>query len=235
LRVAAERAERPVAIVDAYRRAILRRGTAAAGPRALLSSRRRGQFARQMRRLAETGPVVVEATAEPDTVRARFEEFLALEARGWKGRRGTALNSSVATAAFARDMVFNRSERGTVRIASIRVGERPAAIAVAFVAGSTAYGWRIAYDEGFAKSSPGAQLLLDLPESLFFDPGVETIDSCSPAGDRFASSLWPDRMALGTLVIGPRGGSLLHNAGLAAFKAEIEARAAARRFRSRVG
>jgi hypothetical protein len=40
-------------------------------------------------------------------------------------------------------------------------------------------------------------------------------------------------MALGTLIIGPRGGSLLHNAGLAALKAEIEARAAARRFRRR--
>ncbi len=37
--------------------------------------------------------------------------------------------------AFARDVVFNRSERGTVRIASIRVGERPVAVAVSFVAG----------------------------------------------------------------------------------------------------
>ena len=116
----------------------------------MLSSRRRRQFARQLRRLAETGAVTVEATAEPDRVRARFEEFLALEARGRKGRRGTALASSVATAAFARDVVFNRSERGTVRIASIRVGERPVAIVVSFVAGATAYAWRIAYDEDFA-------------------------------------------------------------------------------------
>lgn len=232
---AAEAAGRPTAIVGAQRRAVLRHVPGNIGIRAMLSSRRRREFARQLRRLAETGAVTVEATAEPDRVRARFEEFLALEARGRKGRRGTALASSVATAAFARDVVFNRSERGTVRIASIRVGERPVAIAVTFVAGVTGYAWRIAYDEDFARFSPGAQLLLDLPQTLFFDPAVETINSCSPAGDRFAASLWPDRMSVGTLVIGPPGGSLLHNAGLAAFRAETEARAAARRFRGRLG
>lgn len=230
---AARTAGRPTAIVGAHRRAVLRRGD---GPdlRAAMPSRRRGGLARQMRRLERTGPVMIEATAEPDRVRARFEEFLALEVRGWKGRSGTALASSVATAAFARDVVFNRSERGTVRIASIRVGERPVAIAVSFVAGATAYAWRIAHDEDFAKASPGAQLLIDLPETLFFDPAVEIIDSCSPAGDRFAASLWPDRMAVGTLVIGPPGGGLIYNAGLAAFRAEIEARAAARRLRTRL-
>lgn len=231
---AAESAGRPAAVVGAHRRALLRRGNGGAELRATLPAERRGRFARQMRRLEGEGPVTVEVTADPDRVRARFEEFLALEVRGWKGRRGTALASSVATAAFARDVVFNRSERGTVRIASIRVGERPVAIAVAFVAGATGYAWRIAYDEDFGKFSPGSQLLLDLPEALFFDPAVETVDSCAPAGDRFASSLWPDRMAVGTLVIGPPGGSLLHNAGLAAFKAEIEARAAARRLRTRL-
>ena len=231
---AAERAGRPVATVGAHRRAVLRRTVDEVDLRASLGSRRRRrQLARQLRRLADKGCVVVEATAEPDRVRARFEEFLALEVRGWKGRRGTALASSVATGAFARDVVFNRSERGTVRIASIRLDEHPVAIVVAFVAGATAYAWRIAYDEDFARFSPGAQLLLDLPETLFFDPAVESIDSCSPAGDRFAGTLWQGRMSVGTMVIGPPGGSLLHNAGLAAFKAEIEARAAARRLRTR--
>ena len=76
--------------------------------------------------------------------------------------------------------------------------------------------------------------MLDLPGSLLEDPDVAMIDSCSPAGDRFAASLWPDRMSVGTLVVGPPGGSLLHNAGLAAFRAEIEARAAARRLRTRL-
>jgi CelD/BcsL family acetyltransferase involved in cellulose biosynthesis len=234
LLAAAAAAGRPATVVEAHRRAVLRRSPAHEDFRAALPSPLRARFARQMRQLSAIGLVVVEATAEPDRVRARFEEFLALELRGWKGRRGTALASSVATAAFARDVVFNRSERGTVRIASLRVGERPVAIVVSFVAGATAFAWRIAHDEDFGRASPGAQLLLDLPQSLFFDPAVATIDSCSPPGDRFTASLWPDRMALGTLVIGPPGGGLLHNAGLAAFKAEIETRAAARRLRSRL-
>jgi len=233
LGAAARAAGRPAAVVGAHWRAVLGR-EAGENLRAALPSRRRHQFARQMRRLGDDGPVVVEVTGEPDRVRARFEEFLWLEARGWRGQRGLALVSTAAFAAFARDVVFNRSERGTVRLASIRVGERPVAIAVAFVAGATAYAWRITYDAEFARFSPGAQLLLDLPASLFADPDVAMIDSCSPAGDRFAASLWPDRISVGTLVVGPPGGSLLHNAGLAAFRAELEARAAARRLRTRL-
>jgi hypothetical protein len=44
--------------------------------------------------------------------------------------------------------------------------------------------------------------------------------------------LWSGRLAIGTLVIGPPGGSTLHRLGLAAARAEISARAAVRRFRS---
>ncbi|MCB1501255.1 MAG: GNAT family N-acetyltransferase [Bauldia sp.] len=234
LAAAARAAGRPVHVVGAHWRAVLGRAVAGDGLRAALPSRRRGDFARQMRRLGERGTVALEVTGEPDRVRARFEEFLWLEARGWRGQRGLALVSTAAYAAFARDVVFNRSERGTVRLASIRFGERPVAIAVAFVAGATAYAWRLTYDADFARYSPGAQLMLDLPGSLLEDPDVAMIDSCSPAGDRFAASLWPDRMSVGTLVVGPPGGSLLHNAGLAAFRAEIEARAAARRLRTRL-
>jgi CelD/BcsL family acetyltransferase involved in cellulose biosynthesis len=229
---AADRAGRPVATVGAHARAALRRDETDVRDR--LSRHRRKEYARQMRRLGDRGPVMVETTAEADRVRARLEEFLVLEAAGWKGRRGTALASSAATAAFARDVVFNRSERGSVRIASIRVGEHPVAIVVGFVAGGTAYVWKIAHDEAFARYSPGAQLMLDVAESLFFDPAVAIIDSCAPAGDPTVDDLWRDRLSIGTLVIGPPGGSLLHTAGLAVFKAEAEAADIARRLRARL-
>ena len=53
-------------------------------------------------------------------MRARFEEFLALEQAGWKGRKGTALASSAATAEFARAMLFDLAEAGKARIDSLQ-------------------------------------------------------------------------------------------------------------------
>jgi hypothetical protein len=43
--------------------------------------------------------------------------------------------------------------------------------------------------------------------------------------------LWPGRIAVGTLVVGPPGGGLLHRAGVAAAKAEAMARASLKRLR----
>ncbi len=229
---AADRAERPAAMLDTEVRAMLDRSGVAGTIRASLATRRREEFARQMRRLADLGAVTVETAVEPDRVRARCEEFLTLESAGWKGEKGTALACHAATAAFTRDIVFNRSERGTVRVVSIRLGDHPVAIVVCFVAGSTAYTWKIAYDEVFSRFSPGAQLMLETADSLFGDPAIERIDSCASANHPMIDHLWPGRLTTGTLVIGPVGGGLVYRAGLAAFAAEIEARGTARTLRA---
>ena len=228
---AAERTGRPWSLIDEYERAILDRPEGPPTIRATLPHRRRKEFARQMRRLAELGPVTVETAIDPDRVRARFEEFLTLEVAGWKGEKGTALASLAATAGFARDIVFNRSERGTIRIVSIRLGDHPVAVVVCFIAGATAVTWKIAYDEHFARFSPGAQLMLEAADALFGDPAIMRIDSCASANHPMIDHLWPGRLALGTLVVGPVGGGALYRAGLAAFRTELEARAAANHVR----
>ena len=229
------RSERPVAVLNRHARAMLdRTADGLLDLRGVLSTKRRKEINRQMRRLGDLGSVSMETTVEPDRVRARFEEFLALEAAGWKGRRGTALASTAATAEFGREVVFNRADGGAVRIDSIRVGARPVAIIVAFVGGATAFTWKIAYDEAYARFSPGAQLMLRVAGSLFSDPAVARIDSCAVANHPMVDHLWSGRMAIGTLVIGPRGGRGVYQIGLAMASAEFVARANARRLRDRL-
>ncbi|MFP3435315.1 hypothetical protein SB781_36755, partial [Paraburkholderia sp. SIMBA_061] len=46
---------------------------------------------RQWRQLEKLGPLSYAVTRQPADVRYRMEEFLALEASGWKGRKRTAL------------------------------------------------------------------------------------------------------------------------------------------------
>jgi CelD/BcsL family acetyltransferase involved in cellulose biosynthesis len=225
---------RPIAILNGSLRAILQRPVEAAGdPRLTLERRRRKEFQRQMKKLAESGAVTFTTAAEPAEVAASFEAFLVLEEKGWKGQAGTALLSRPGTAGFARDAVLALAARGQARVDALRVDGRPVAILVTFLAEATAYTWKIAYDEAFARFSPGAQLMLEAGRALFEVAGVERIDSCASAGHPMIDHLWRDRLRIGTLVIGPMGGSLLHAAGLAAARAEISARALLRRLKAK--
>ncbi len=235
LRAIAVRRGRPLVLLGEYRRAMLARGPAIDDLRAGLSGKRRGELSRQLRRLKEIGSVSFASETEADCVRARFEEFLALEQSGWKGDRGTALASSAVTAAFSRAALFNLAEAGKARIDSLRVGAHPIAMLVSLVAGAAVYTWKIAYDEAYAQFSPGAQLMLHVPTDLFADPVVMHVDSCATPDHPMVDRLWPHRRAMATFVLGPPGGGTLFAIGLAAARAELVARANARQLRDRLG
>ena len=229
---AARRQSRPVDVLGSHLRAVLDRPRGRSlDLRAALPARRRKEYGRQMRRLAELGTVSIDAATDNDNVVAAFEQFMALEAAGWKGKRGTALICNRASAAFAREAVANRSAAGAARIDSVSLNGNPIAMVVSFVVGATAFTWKMAYDETCARFSPGAQLMLDVAAKLFADLAITRIDSCASADHPMIDRLWAGRMAVGTLVIGPPGGGVLHGAGLAAAKTEIAARSLARRLR----
>ena len=225
---------RPTVVRNMHVRAMLDRpGEGAIDLRSLLPTRRRKEYARQMRRLGEAGRVTIETAVDADEVRARFEEFSAVEAAGWKGRRATALASSPAITEFARAAVSNRADAGAARIHSIRIDGRPIAALVTFLSGTTAYTWKIAYDEAYARFSPGAQLMMEAARSLFSEPSVLRIDSCATADHPMIDRLWPGRLAIGSVVIGPAGTGTVHRLGLAAATIGAAVRDRARRLSAR--
>src|SRR5690349_16847340 len=77
-----------------------------------LSSSSRKKLRQHRRRLEERGAVDNVVSTEPGEVRRLFEDFLALEAAGWKGQSGTALLCREADASFARAMIAALAERG---------------------------------------------------------------------------------------------------------------------------
>jgi hypothetical protein len=185
-----------------------------------------------MRRLADLGPVAIESVAAPGATTATVEEFPAHEAAGWKGRGETAIRSSPAISAFAREVVARRAADGGVRIDTLRFAGKPIAMVVSFLAGASAWTWKIAFDEAFARFSPGAQLMLELPQRLFAHGMVARIDSLAAANHPMIDHLWSDRLRIGTLVIG--SGGVIHRLALRAVESEIRARAVARRLRDRL-
>ena len=57
----------------------------------MVNQKRRRELDRQLRRLCETGSVSFMSARTATEIEAAFNMFIALEASGWKGRRGTAL------------------------------------------------------------------------------------------------------------------------------------------------
>jgi CelD/BcsL family acetyltransferase involved in cellulose biosynthesis len=230
IRAFAVETDRPLAIIGEKTRALLDGSRGAVDCRGLLTLRRRREFSRQMRRLAEFGKVTIESSGDP----AWFEEFLTLEASGWKGRCGTAMQAIAPIAAMVRLIVAAKAASGGLRIHAIRLDGRAIAMLVSFLSGRTAYSWKIAYDESFARFSPGAQLMMEAGTRLLALPGIDRVDSCAEANHPMADHVWKDRRAIGTIVIGPAGGGALFSAGLAAMRGEIAARASAKELIARL-
>ena len=170
----------------------------------MVSSSRRKQMRRMARKLAELGKVETRIVSGAD-VEEEMEAFFTLEASGWKGRRRTALASSIRTLALARGFLRGLSREGRVKIASLELDGAPVAAAVLVYSGGTAFYWKIAYDERFSDYSPGALLMVELSRLLLADPDFTMLDSCTLPGERSIEAIWKGRRRMADMLVGGPG------------------------------
>ena len=157
---------------------------------------------RQFRLLGKLGRVSYGVARQPDDIRLRMEEFLALEASGWKGRKRSAMVMDRFRAAFAREAITNLAEVDAVRIHTLDLDGRAIASMVVFIMAGEAYTWKTAYDERYARFSPGKLLLADLTDWHLDDANIERTDSCAVPDHPIMSRFWKEREEMGTLLIG---------------------------------
>ncbi len=166
-----------------------------------LSSGSRSKLRQEYRRLEKDGPISLRAIETPDEVGPALETYLELEAKGWKGRAGTAIPASAAETEFIRGVVRNLGAQGRVRIDELLLGQRVIASSITYRNGSTAWYAKISFDEDFAKNSPGSQLVLKATEAMNADPALGFVDSCAPPLHPLMRRFWPDRMSLSNRVL----------------------------------
>ena len=207
----------------ALARVLARRGGAAANfadhARALLAPRDRAHYLdhiagkklkelrRQRRRLEDSGALAHMVTSGPAAAVA-LADFMALEAAGWKGRAGGAARAHSTTEKFMREAVTALAMKGDARIDRLIHDGHTVAASITLRSSSAAWFWKIAYDEAFARASPGVQLSLDLTHDLLADASLAQTDSCATAGHPMIDHLWAERLALTDLLIAP-GAALL--------------------------
>jgi CelD/BcsL family acetyltransferase involved in cellulose biosynthesis len=209
LRAAAVLSGMATAELDVHARACLWPGA----PGQLPAARRLRDLARLNKGLAAHGDVRLVTARQPADVRAAVEAFLALEASGWKARRGTSILSSARDAAFFRILTRSLALRGQMEVHLLEAGGRVAAAGLVLSAGRHAWFLKMAYDEEMAQHAPGASLTFEVGLSALAtrarDPDAAGaggfIDSCAVPGHRLMERMWKGRARVGDLAIGPGG------------------------------
>jgi CelD/BcsL family acetyltransferase involved in cellulose biosynthesis len=162
-----------------------------------LAAKRRKEWARLKRRLIERGRLDFEWSDDP----ASIEDFLRLEAAGWKGARETALKADPERAAFAREMLAGFASQRRLQIARLSLDGRAIAAGVVLRSEARAYYWKTAYDPAYAPFSPGLQLTLAMSPDLQADRGLALADSCADPDHPMIDRIWTPRIDLADFVL----------------------------------
>ena len=158
------------------------------------------ELRRLERRLAEAGPLEYAQLESPEQAEKWIADFLELEARGWKGRNASALSSTEAGRLFFTRAARAAARRGRLMMLGLRVAGRWVALKCNFVTGEGSFAFKIAYDEQYARFSPGTLLELENIRRFHSRSELRWMDSCARPGHFMANRLWLDRRALLDLV-----------------------------------
>lgn len=212
---------RRIDMLETHRRAAL---LTADPPAASKEMRRLG------RRLAEQGAVAEASTADGLGLDAATETFLALEADGWKGRKGTALRAAADSRRFFTEAIHGLAMTGQARIDLILLDGEAIAGAVVLSAGERAWYWKTAYAETFARFSPGVMVTQAIAGRLSADPAIRLVDSCAIAGHPMIDRVWRDRLDIKSrlIAVAPGQAGFRYRLALAAVSGRRAVRAGAK-------
>lgn len=161
------------------------------------------ELRRRQRRLEDLGPVRHLTFSTPDDIRRATEDFLTLEARGWKAKRGALLGQPSLTT-FVRSATRLLARENKCRIHSLELAGRPIAMGIVIESAGRAYFWKIAYDESLRSQAPGVQLVYAVTRAQTARADLDMTDSCAITGHPMIDRVWPDRLTVGDLMIQSR-------------------------------
>ena len=196
----------PWIVTDAYTRALLVRDR---DPRGRFNSNMKNNLRRWQSRLAAYGKVTPVRLAPDGDVAAWTEEFMRLEASGWKGRAGSALVCRADDRRFVGEVFAEAFRRGRLQITGLNLDGRPLARHCMLTAGEGAFTFKIAYDETYEKCSPGILGEVDNVRQFMETPGARWIDSNTARENTSYGRVWKDRRTVQRIAVGVSGAGRL--------------------------
>ena len=198
-------------VCESYTRALFRpMESADKYLQAAISPKHLKDMRRKQRRLSETGRIECDELGPNGDADRWIEEFLKLEVSSWKGKQGGAFACAEANRNYFVLIAKEAFNRGRLMMTAMRLDGQPIAQKFSLIDSRGAFAFKIAYDENYARFSPGTLLEVENICRLHARPDIEWMDSCA-APVHFINRLWDDRRTIKSVLVstGGRAGSLV--------------------------
>ncbi|HLH37700.1 MAG TPA: GNAT family N-acetyltransferase [Bryobacteraceae bacterium] len=178
-----------------------------------ISNDQRRSYRRRERHMVAFSPPEYRQVESADELEHWIDDFLRLEASGWKGRAGGgAFALNPRETAFFRDLARSAFEQRHAWFFSLRLAGKNIAMIETFFTGGQGFGFKSAYDEEYSRFSPGVSLQMEFLRRISQEPGVSSVDTCAaPRHSLFNAfsnrrriirrSLYSDGSAAGDLIV----------------------------------
>lgn len=156
-------------------------------------------------KLERTGDVTWDRSSDNSDFAQLAEDFLKIESSGWKGDAGTALACSESTQSFYRNLIERSAAQGKARFLSLKFDGQPIAMISDIQSGVSVYCYKTAYNDTFARYSPGLQTEFKNIEYLHRE-GIQHGDSCTAPGQQTICRVWGQRLVFQNVVFSLKPG-----------------------------
>ena len=168
-----------------------------------LRGKHRKEFRRIENRLRQNGPTEYRWLGRRDDEKPWLSAFLQLESSGWKGQSGSSLASREDTRRFFEECASEAHRHGQLMMLGLFHRDRPIALKCNHLSGNGSFAFKIAFDEDYARYSPGMLLEIENVRKLHQMREVAWMDSTAESQHFMINRLWLDRRSVETLVVSP--------------------------------
>jgi len=191
---ALDRHARGWSVDSSFERALLTRAESAeAYIAAALDGDRRRELKRKERRLKEAASARYVRLGRDGDGAKWIEDFLRLEAGGWKGKAGGAFACRDVDRRFAQTLFLEAFRRGRLLATGLDVDGKPVARELCLAGGAGSFSFKIAYDEAFGRYAPGLLVELENIRAFHDTPGLQWMDSFTSAENTTIGGVWKGR------------------------------------------
>lgn len=141
-----------------------------------LSRNFRRNLVKARNKLERLSGVRFEYLTSPADNAARLKQFLELEASGWKGEAGTAIQESPVLRRFYGALTERLARAGLLEWQVLSADDRILAMNLAVKLGRTLNEVKICYDEDYRRCMPGGMLLEDVLRRACESPSIDRVD-----------------------------------------------------------
>ncbi len=180
---------------------LLRAASADTYLRTAISTRHRKDLDKKEKKLRQLGTVKYDEPASSTQAEEWIDEFITIEARGWRGREGLAIASNDMHRSFFREAMNALWRAGRLDVIGLRVNSDLIAVKINLRNGEGSFAFMITFDERHSAFSPGLLLEIENIKRVHNDSLVRLMDSCADQHSAMFTRIWSEKCVVETLLV----------------------------------